>query len=111
MVFAFIVAWPIGLFILFWISTGRDVVELFGMAKSFWRKNFGSDPEFVVPADTDNIVFNEYQQTQYDRVNEIKEEIRVRAKRFYDFRSDQKRKADAEEFNNFMSNGPIVDVE
>jgi len=111
MVFAFIVAWPIGLFILFWICSGRDVGELFGMAKSFWVKNFGSEEQFVSPANTDNVVFNEYQQTQYDRVNEIKEEIKVRANRFYDFRSDQKRRADAEEFNNFMSSGPAVDVE
>ena len=109
-VFAFIVAWPIGLFILFWICSGRDVRELFSMAKSFWAKNFSSEQEFITPADTDNVVFNEYQQTQYDRVNEIKEEIKVRAKRFYEFRSDAKRRADAEEFNNFMSNSPVVDV-
>ncbi|MBX2847316.1 MAG: DUF2852 domain-containing protein [Acidiferrobacterales bacterium] len=111
MVFAFIIAWPIGLFILFWICSGRDVAELFSMAKSFWVKNFGAEEQFVEPAYTDNVVFNEYQQTQYDRVNEIKEEIKVRAKRFYDFRSDQKRREDAEEFNKFMSNGPVVDVE
>ena len=111
MVFAFIVAWPIGLFILFWICSGRNVGELFSMAKSFWVKNFGSEQQFVAPADTDNVVFNEYQQTQHDRVNEIKEEIKVRAKRFYDFRSDEKRRKDAEEFKNFMSNGPIVEVE
>ena len=80
------------------------------MAKSFWAKNFSSEQEFITPADTDNVVFNEYQQTQYDRVNEIKEEIKVRAKRFYEFRSDAKRRADAEEFNNFMSNSPVVDV-
>lgn len=111
MVIAFIVAWPIGLFILFWLCSGRDVDELFGMAKSFWVKNFGSEQQLDVPANTDNVVFNEYQQTQYDRVNEIKEEIKVRAKRFYDFRSNEKRRADAEEFNKFMSNGPVVDIE
>ena len=111
MVFAFIVAWPIGLFILFWICTGRDVSELFGMAKSFWDKNFGSEQQFVAPTDTDNVVFNEYQQTQYDRINELKEEIKVRANRFYEYRSDAKRRADEEEFKNFMSNGPIVDIE
>lgn len=111
MIFAFIVAWPIGLFIVFWICTGRDVTELFSMAKSFWFKNFGPEEQFVEPAFTDNSVFNEYQQTQYDRVNEIKEEIKVRAKRFYDFKSNEKRRTDAEEFNKFMSNGPVADVE
>jgi len=80
------------------------------MAKSFWAKNFGYDKGFTEPEMTDNVVFNEYQQTQYDRVSEIKEEIKVRAKRFYDYRSDEKRRADAEEFNKFMSNGPVVDV-
>ena len=81
------------------------------MAKSFWAKNFSSKEQFAETAFSDNVVFNEYQQTQYDRVNEIKEEIKVRAKRFYEFRSDERRRADAYEFNKFMSNGPVVDVE
>ena len=37
---------------------------------------------------------------------EIKEEINKRSSRFGDFRADAKRRADQEEFNNFMSNGP-----
>lgn len=109
MVLAFIVAWPIGLFILFWIWSGRDVGELFTMAKSFWIKNFGSEGDFDhfdKSSSSDNVVFNEYQQAQHDRVSEIKQEIKQRTKHFYAFRSDVKRRADAEEFNSFMSNGP-----
>jgi hypothetical protein len=54
-------------------------------------------------------VFNTYQNTQYDRIREIKEEIRARAKRFSEFRADVKRRADEEEFNQFMSNAPERD--
>ena len=57
----------------------------------------------------DNVVFNEYQQTQYDRIREIKEEIKSRANRFSEFRMDAKRRADQEEFNRFMASGPYSD--
>lgn len=112
LIFAFILAWPIGLFILFWILTGRHVGELFSMVKSFLVKNFGTADEFQCTEGasfSDNVIFNEYQQTQYDRVKEIKEEIKERKHRFRNFRSEAKRRADQEEFDNFMSNGPIVD--
>ena len=55
---------------------------------------------------SDNEIFNEYQQTQYDRISEIKEEIRTRARRFAEFRSDAKRRADEEEFRRFMDDSP-----
>ena len=55
----------------------------------------------------DNVVFNEYQQTQYDRIREIKDEIKDRSRRFAQFRSDAKRRADEEEFNRFMSEAPV----
>ena len=112
LIFAFILAWPIGLFILFWVWSGRNASELFNMAKSFWIKNFGSENDFEhhgETSNTDNVIFNEYQQAQYDRVREIKEEIKERKQRFYEFRSDAKRRADEEEFNNFMSNSPIIE--
>ena len=57
-------------------------------------------------SDSDNSLFNEFQQTQYDRIREIKEEIADRSRRFQDYRADAKRRADEEEFNSFMSNSP-----
>jgi hypothetical protein len=53
-----------------------------------------------------NVVFNEYQQTQYDRIRELKEEIKSRAQSFHLYRSDAKRRADEKEFKDFMSNNP-----
>ena len=55
---------------------------------------------------SDNIVFNEYQQTQYDRIREIKDETDSRAKNFAEFRNDAQRRKDEEEFNRFMSSSP-----
>ncbi len=53
-----------------------------------------------------NSVFNDFQQTQYDRINEIKHEIKTRSERFKEYRNDAQRRADQEEFNRFMANTP-----
>ena len=110
MVFGFILFWPIGLFILFWIITGRSVQELYRWTRRQWSKltdNWNEGDGFTVRQDSDNVVFNEYQQTQFDRIREIKGEIKARASRFDDFRASAKRRADEEEFNRFMSDSPI----
>ena len=54
-------------------------------------------------------MFNAFQQTQYDRIAEIKEEIRERSRRFTEYRADAQRRADEEEFNRFMANSPASD--
>ena len=59
--------------------------------------------------DSGNSVFNAFQQTQHDRISEIKEEIRDRARRFSEYRADAQRRADEAEFNQFMSNKPSTD--
>ena len=110
MVFGFILFWPIGLFILFWIITGRSVQELYRWTRKQWGKlteNWNDGDGFVTAGRTDNVVFNEYQQTQFDRIREIKDEIKERSSRFADFRANAKRRADEEEFNRFMSDSPI----
>ena len=112
MVVGFMVAWPIGLFVLLWIVLGRDVQELpdevrrqWSRVSDAWRgQGAGSDR-----AETDNVVFNEYQQAQYERVREIKEEIKSRARRFREFRANAKRRADEEEFDRFMGEAPVRD--
>ena len=106
MVIGFIVFWPIGLLILYWNIKGRNVKDLpaaiqqkwSAMVNGSWSPSKGSDG-----MSSENTVFDEYQQTQYDRIVEIKEEIKNRARSFKDFRSDSKRRADDAEFKEFMS--------
>ena len=108
MVLGFIVFWPIGLFILFWILSGRNVTELpqwlgqaWSNATRAWR-----DDNIQSNQRSDNVVFNEFQQAQYDRIRDIKDEIRNRARRFSEFRTNAKRRADEDEFNRFMADAP-----
>ncbi len=108
MVFGFIFFWPVGLVVLFWILSGRHVKDLPHAIHSQWNAIFGRESS---DHDTgpENSVFNAFQQTQYDRISEIKEEIKMRARRFKDFRSNAKRRADEEEFNQFMADKPSND--
>ena len=106
MVVGFVVFWPIGLLILYWILKGRSVKELPQRIAEQWSKmtgNWHGNGE----GPRDNVVFNEFQQTQYDRVREIKDEIRERSRRFAEFRANAKRRADEEEFNRFMAEAPV----
>ena len=106
MVIGFVFFWPVGLFLLYWNISGRDVRDLPGAIQEKWSAMFNGsffgskrqkDPK------GENSVFDEFQQTQYDRVTELKEEIKNRAHRFRDFRSEAKRRADEAEFKEFMS--------
>lgn len=112
MVVGFMLFWPIGLFMLVWILLGRDVRSLPATVREQWSKA----SEFWEGAgcqrthdSTENVVFNEFQQTQYERIREIKEELRERARRFRDFRANSRRQADEEEFNRFMNDAPMRD--
>jgi hypothetical protein len=105
MVFGFIFFWPVGLVILYWNISGRDVRDLPAAAKEKWEMFRGKQRK-QQSSDSDNSLFNEFQQTQYDRIREIKEEIVDRSNRFQEYRSDAKRRADEEEFNSFMSSSP-----
>ena len=104
MVIGFVVWWPIGLFLLFWNMTGHDVLNLPADLTEKWQQIKGI--QTTKTESTDNEVFNDYQQTQHDRIREIKEEIKSRARRFTEFRSDAKRRADEEEFRQFMDDTP-----
>ena len=104
MVFGFVLFWPLGLFMLYWIFKGRDVTDLRRHLAEKWNRFKGN--ETAEGNGTGNQVFNEYQQTQYDRIREIKDEIKERARRFAEFRSDAKRRADEEEFRRFMDDTP-----
>ena len=108
MVVGFVFFWPAGLVILYWIISGREVRDLPAAIKSQisrvsgnWSGGWGRSNGL-----SDNVVFNDYQQTQFDRIREIKDEIKSRADRFDAFRADAKRRADQEEFDRFMSSAP-----
>ena len=102
MVLGFVIFWPVGLLILYWIIKGRSVKDLPQGIRDAWSKVTGSKSD-----NGDNVVFNEFQQTQYDRIREIKDEIKERSRRFADFRANAKRRADEEEFNRFMREAPV----
>ncbi|MEM7378366.1 MAG: DUF2852 domain-containing protein [Pseudomonadota bacterium] len=107
MVVGFVLFWPVGLVLLYWNITGRDVRDFPAAVRGVWSKatRRGGD----TGADHGNVVFNEYQETQYDRIREIKAEIEERARRFSAFRADARRRQDEEEFNRFMASAPVVD--
>ncbi len=106
MVIGFVIFWPLGLLILYWNIKGREVKDLpravqqkwSAMVNGSWSPSKNSDH-----ISGENTVFDEYQQTQYDRIVEIKDEIKNRARSFKDFRSDSKRREDEAEFKDFMS--------
>lgn len=108
MVLGFVVFWPIGLVLLFWILSGRDVQELPGAIRQKWSQ-YATGGSSHANGESDNAVFNDYQQTQYDRIAEIKQEIKDRARRFREFRADAKRRADEDEFKQFMDRKPDSD--
>ena len=109
MVAGFMLFWPIGLFMLFWILIGRDAQALPATIRQQWSKVTGfwegTNGQHAHDS-TENVVFNEFQQTQYERIREIKDELSERARRFRDFRANAQRRADEEEFSNFMSDAP-----
>ena len=106
MVVGFMIFWPIGLLILYWIIKGRSVKELPQGIREQWSKMTGSW-HGNGNGSSDNVVFNEFQQTQYDRIREIKDEIKERTRRFAEFRANAKRRADEEEFSRFMAEAPV----
>ena len=110
MVLGFVFFWPVGLVIVLWIVSGRNVQDLPQAVANLWHQvieQINGGGEKV--SGSANVVFNDYQQTQYDRIREIKDEIKERARRFGDFRSAAKRRADEAEFDEFMSRAPRHD--
>ena len=108
MVLGFIIFPPLGIAVLVWTLFGNPIQELPGWLRDKWvtlARGGGRQRN-----DTgDNVVFNEYQQTQYDRIQEIREEIRRRTDAFRRFRFDAKRRQDQQEFDVFMASKPDRD--
>jgi len=104
MVLGFIVFVPLGFAVLIWSIMGRPIQELPTWVRDKWAFVRGTGARGA--DDSENVVFNEFQQTQYDRIREIKAEIRQRAEAFRAFRFDAKRRKDRQEFEDFMANNP-----
>lgn len=105
MVLGFVIFPPLGLAVLAWTILDHPIQELPGWLRDKWNQVFRShsvDPE----RGSDNSVFNDFQQTQYDRIQEIKEEIRKRTEAFRAYRENKKRRHDQQEFEDFMSGKP-----
>ena len=102
MVIGFVLFWPLGLVVLYWNITGRNIQDLPPAIQQKWNAVF-SGVKNHKDSEGENSVFDEFQQTQYDRISEIKEEIKSRASNFKIFKSDAKREADEVEFKDFMS--------
>ena len=105
MVLGFIIFAPIGFVILVWSILGNPVQELPSWVRYQWNRIFRSNSAGSVKNE-DNVIFNEYQQTQHDRIREIKDEIRKRAEAFREFRANSQRRKDRQEFDDFMANKP-----
>lgn len=105
MVLGFVVWPPLGLVVLIWTIAGHPIQELPAWVRDKWTQFFRGG-KLRAYSESDNTVFNEYQQTQYDRIHEIKEEIKSRAKAFRAFRFDARRRQDRQEFEEFMATKP-----
>lgn len=105
MVLGFVVWPPLGLVVLVWTIAGHPIQALPAWVRDKWRRFFRGASVHGY-SESDNTVFNEYQQTQYDRIHEIKEEIRNRARAFRDFRFNARRRQDQKEFDEFMATKP-----
>ena len=55
---------------------------------------------------TGNRIFDEYQQTQLDRITELKAEIREREAAVRRYSEEKKRAEDQNHFDEFMRRGP-----
>lgn len=108
MVLGFIIFPPLGFVVLVWTLLGHPIQDLPGWVRDKWVQYVGN-PTAGTSKDSDNVVFNEYQQTQHDRIREIKDEIRRRAEAFRRFRFDAKRRKDQQEFDEFMASKPNKD--
>lgn len=105
MVLGFVFFWPIGLVFLFWMLNGNHIADLPGAIRNKFRGFKNGESHSKRWSGSGNQVFDEYQQTQLDRIDEIKTEVRNRASRFTEYKSAEVRKQEQAEFDRFMHRG------
>lgn len=98
-----VVYWPVGLFLLGWVICDRQVRDLPGAISERARKLAGWTRQHT---GTGNRVFDEYQQTQFDRIAELKAEIREREAAFRRYTDEKNRAEEKNQFDEFMRRGP-----
>lgn len=107
MVLGFIFFTPLGLIILFGLIAGVSPMQLPGKIIGWFE---GASEQFGTMRSTrsrnrarsGNAVFDEYQQTQLDRIDEIRAEVHERDHRFTSFKDEEQRTKDKKQFDRFM---------
>ena len=86
------------------IMAGIKPMELLGRIGAWFdgMKGQMGNPFDTKVSGSGNHVFDEYQQTQMDRIEEIKAEVRDRSDRFNSFKGDEERQRQQEQFDRFM---------
>lgn len=92
LVLGFVVLWPVGLLVLFYILSGGDMADTFNRAKS-WVSGLGSSQSH---AHSGNAAFDQYRDETLRRLEEEQQA-------FGDFMERLKRARDQEEFERFMN--------
>ena len=114
MILGFIFFTPLGLIILFGLIMGispfqlpRKIASWFNEA-SEWTNTMSS--RTAGPRrKSGNDVFDEYQQTQLDRIEEIRSEVKDRDTQFKTFRQEEQRGKDKKQFDRFMGRNAELD--
>lgn len=94
MVVGFVLFWPVGLFILFYILSGGDMAQVFNRSKDWVSDKFSGATASTMSSG--NAAFDAYRDETLKR---LEEEQRA----FGDFMERLKRARDQEEFERFMS--------
>ena len=107
MVLGFVFFTPIGLLILFGLIAGVRPLDLPAKMMTWFEE--ASDRFSSMRATrpqgrsrSGNVVFDEYQQTQLDRIEEIRAEVRDRDQRFSSFKDEEQRSKEKKQFDRFM---------
>lgn len=96
MVVGFVLFWPIGLIILFYILNGGDMGHLFNRAKDKVKESMSGSSMHAGYSSTGNSAFDAYREETLKRLREEQEE-------FAGFMARLQKARDKAEFDQFMS--------
>ena len=112
MLVAFFFFTPLGFLVLFGLIRGVSPWQLPQWIASWFEGMSDRFPNASRPsyrARSGNKIFDEYQQTQLDRIEEIKTEVRDRDQQFKTFKDDEQRSKDKKQFDRFMGRDGLED--
>jgi Protein of unknown function (DUF2852) len=96
MVLGFIVFWPVGLAILFWVLWKKRQGE--AMTVPDWVPRIGP-----LARDTGNSAFEDWKRGELERLEEERQKLAAAQQEFADFLGQLKRAKDREEFDRFIA--------